>query len=197
MKKIFVLFVLGFILYGCGCLAQIPPQYVYNDENCVATLPDYSGLVITSDNCELVDITQIPAPGIQIMVTTVIEMRAIDATGNTSSAYFNAVLLDTIPPSIQLNPAWTGYTEQEVGDMYKTFYGFIQKKGVELNDLYAGNPYIMDLWDGRDTLLYTDTLKVFNNTIPIPDHVSGEEWWTAGGQVQYYFTYPTKMFVNN
>lgn len=176
MKKLFVLFVLGFILYGCGCLAQIPPQYVYTDSNCVATLPDYSGLIIATDNCELVEVTQIPFPGVQIMVTTVIEMRAIDASGNTTSAYFNAVLLDTIPPAIQLNPAWTGYSDQEVGDMYKVFYGWVQEMGDEWNELAAGQERT---WEFPDTTIHyiEDSMFIFKATIPILEYRLDEGYW--------------------
>ena len=176
MKKIFVLFVLGFLLYGCGCLAQIPPQYVYTDENCDAILPDFMGLVVVSDNCELVDITQIPLPGTVITVTTVIEMKAIDVAGNTSSAYFNAVLLDTIAPLIQLNPAWTGYTDQEVGDMYKVFYGWVQGKGDEYNEKVAGKTDTIPFGDTILTHTY-DTMKIFFGTIPIFEYRADEGYW--------------------
>lgn len=168
MKKLFVLFVLGFILYGCGCLAQIPPQYVYVDSECEGVLPDYAGLVIATDNCEIADITQIPVPGTKIAVTTVVEMRAIDATGNTSSAYFNAVLLDTVAPLIQLNPEWTGYTTTEIRDMYKVYYGWVQEKGDEYNAVVPGRVDSIMFNDTLYTYTY-DTMHIFYGTIPITD----------------------------
>jgi hypothetical protein len=179
MKKLFVLFVLGFILYGCGCLAQIPPQYVYVDDECTAIIPDYSNLVVVSDNCELADLTQIPSPGTAITVTTVIEMRAIDVSGNTSSVYFNAVLLDTVAPLIQLNPEWTGYTDTEVADMYKVYYGWVQEKGDYYNEVAAGR---IDTIYAFDTMyVHTiDTMHIFYGTIPItyPEFRIDQGYWS-------------------
>ena len=168
------LFVLAVLLYGCSCLAQIPPQYVYVDSDCKAVLPDYHGLVIATDNCELADIAQFPVPGTEILTTTMVEMKAIDVAGNEASVFFNVMLLDTIPPNIMVNPDWTGYTTSEIGDMYRTFYCWVQKEGVEYNQLYAGTEYTVPGWD---TVLVTDTFRVFNNTIPIPDYYNGE-WCT-------------------
>jgi len=193
MKKVLLLFTLGFLLYGCGCLAQIPPQYVYVDENCTGVLPDYLDLVVVSDNCEVVNVTQLPVPGQLLSSTTMVEIQAIDAAGNTSSVFFNVILLDTIPPSIQLNPAWPGYTDTEVGDMYKTFYGWVQIKGVEINEQYAGKPYYVPEWD---TVFYTDTFKIFQNTIPIPEEAHYANWWQGeGSTLGLIFEGPTKIMA--
>ena len=176
MKRL-ALFALAVILYGCGCLAQIPNQFVFVDSNCVATLPDYSDLVVATDNCELAGITQIPAPSVQIENTTMVEMLASDVSGNTSSVFFNVILMDTIPPSMILNPDWQGYTNEEIKAMYGSFYTWVQKTGVEYNEQYAGQPYYVAEWD---TIMVTDSFKVFQNTIPIPDFIQ-QDWWEASG----------------
>jgi len=174
MKRI-ALFVLAVILYGCGCLAQIPTQYVYVDENCSATLPDYTNLVVATDNCQIVSLTQIPVAGTVINQTLTVEMKATDAAGNATSVFFNTVLLDTIPPTIILNPDWTGYTIGEIGDMYKTFYCWVQKEGYEYNQQYAGQEIYVPEWD---TTIVTDKYTVFSNTIPIPDSLYAISWCT-------------------
>ena len=176
MKKLLVLFVLGFLLYGCGCMAQIPPQYIYVDSACVGVIPDYSNLIVVTDNCEVAYITQTPAPGTTIAITTQIQMEAVDMIGNTSSVYFNALLLDTIAPLIQLNPAWTGYTDQEVGDMYKVYYGWVQGKGDEYNEKVAGKTDTIPFGDTIYTHTY-DTMKIFYGTIPIFEYRIDEGYW--------------------
>jgi len=121
MKK---LVLLGFIalMYGCMMIAQIPRQYVYVDENCEATLPDYSELVVVKDNCGEYILIQAPAPGEIISTETIVTITAIDAMGNMASAEFPVSVLDTIPPNlyyndtmiVQLNPEWKGYTDHAV-----------------------------------------------------------------------------------
>ena len=124
MKKL-ILLLLPFIVFGC-CFSQIPTQYAYVDDSCTATLPDFTGIVVASDNCDVPIITQLPQPGDTILVTTEVEIIAIDATGNSRSMTFDVVLIDTIPPTMQLNPDWQGYTDKEMGDIYRTFYGWVQ-----------------------------------------------------------------------
>lgn len=165
MKK-FIQFSLLAIFYGCTCLAQIPTQYVYVDENCNAIIPDYSEMVVVQDNCNTPTLYQTPLPGTTISETVQVEMRAVDIYGNQSSVNFDVVLLDTIPPNIMMNPEWVGYSTREVGDMYKTFYCWVQKEGYEYNQVYAGTEYTIPGWD---TVLVHDTFRVFQNTIAIPE----------------------------
>lgn len=173
-KLIIFLFVLA--LYGCSCIGQIPTQYVYVDSLCQAEIPDYSGLVIVFDNCDNPTLVQTPLPGTVIDQTTTVTFTATDAYGNSSSASFSVVTLDTIPPTIQLDPAWTGYTDQEVGDMYRTFYGWVQNHEAEFNQLHAGDTMYVPEFD----LVYVqDSIKVFHNTIEIPDNLRSDWWWAS------------------
>jgi hypothetical protein len=177
MKKI-LLFLFTAILYGCGCIAQIPPQYVYVDSNCVGILPDYKYLVVAVDNCEIASLTQIPAPGVEIDQSTIVEMVAYDVAGNFSSVVFDVVMLDTLAPTIMLNPDWQGYTEQEIMDMYRTFYGHTQIKFADYNAKYAGDTQIFVI-DSMEVIWVVDTVKIFQNTIPIPDDITDIDWWWA------------------
>lgn len=167
MKRIF-LFAIAVVLYGCGCLAQIPTQYVYVDDDCSGVLPDYLNLVVVSDNCEIASIIQTPPPGQIITDAITVQIRAADAAGNASSAYFNVVLLDTIAPLIQLNPAWSGYTIQEIGDMYKVYYGWVQELGDLVNEKVTGTTDSIYIGDTLYTH-YNDTMRLFYGTIPITD----------------------------
>jgi len=164
MKKAFLILAVILSLTGC-CLSQVSTQYVYVDSTCTAILPDYTGIVIVHDNCEVANLTQLPSPGQSIITTTVVEIVAVDVAGNESSVMFDVVLLDTIPPTIQLNPEWTGYSDEEVGDMYKTFETWVQAKGVEFNETFPFEEYPK-----------VDSMKIFVNTISIPRH-PGAEWW--------------------
>jgi len=70
MKRFNLLFVALMVMVTSCCLSQIPTQYAYVDADCNAPLPDYAGIVVVSDNCEIVSITQLPPPGILISGTT-------------------------------------------------------------------------------------------------------------------------------
>jgi len=164
----------AWLLYGCSCMAQIPTQYVYLDTACQARIPDYSYLVTVRDNCDNPILTQDPVAGTLVDQTTIITMRAVDSYGNSHQVTFNVVVLDTIAPTIQLNENWTGYTDQEVGDMYRTFFGWVQLNESDWNRLYAGTTqYIPEF----DLTIVNDSVKVWSNTIDIPSQMPAEWWW--------------------
>lgn len=103
MKKILVLlFVSTFI--GCKCLSQIPPQYLYIDENCQAVMPDYRGLFDFTDNCAVKDTVQLPSPGTILSIVTnpntMVEIIIRDYSDNIAATAFNVIIIDTIPPII-------------------------------------------------------------------------------------------------
>ena len=71
------------------------------DTSCLFTLPDYTGLATAADNCFIVDVTQVPAPGTQVTVgTTNIVLTATDLASNTATCNFDVVVSDTTPPTI-------------------------------------------------------------------------------------------------
>lgn len=91
-------------------LAQIPPQYIYINENCQAVLPDYLTRVTASDNCVLAHLIQIPEAGTILTsenVVTDVQIRATDNTGNHTSINFNVILIDTIPPVLTVDTTLT------------------------------------------------------------------------------------------
>ena len=182
MKRLILFFVMA-LLCGCFTIAQIPRQYVYVDENCEAALPDYSDLVVVYDNCGSYTLQQDPAPGTIISGEIVVTMIATDAAGNTADASFPVSILDTIPPTIldtamtvQINPEWKGYTDQEVGDMYRTFYGWTQYNMAKFNELYADTEIFVEVLDTTVTL---GEVKIYENTIMIPDTILDPSWWWA------------------
>ena len=73
----------------------------YYTNNCDYTIPDYTSLLNTTDNCDLIPaITQSPSVGTLIYSDTVISLVATDDSGNSSSCSFNLTLVDSIKPII-------------------------------------------------------------------------------------------------
>jgi gliding motility-associated-like protein len=73
------------------------------DNNCSATLTDYTGLVTISDNCNSVSqlmLTQSPANGTVISSNTSIIMTVSDELGNSNTCSFTAVIIDSEDPVI-------------------------------------------------------------------------------------------------
>ena len=176
MKKLFIALLFMSLITSC-CLSQLPTQYAYVDETCSAILPDFTEMVIIGDNCSVVNITQVPMPGIVIQATTTVRLVATDETGNLKAMDFEVVIMDTIAPTMMLNPDWIGYSDQEVGDMYKVYYGWVQEHGDEYNEKLAGT---IDTIPYLDTFMVHqyDTMKYFFGTIPIFEYRADEGYWT-------------------
>ena len=165
----------AFLITGC-CFSQLPTQYAYVDENCIAVVPDFTTMVIATDNCGITAISQVPAPGVPITVTTIVTLQATDETGNQKSMTFDMILMDTIAPLMQMNPEWIGYTNEEVGDMYKVFYGWVQEMGDEYNEKLAGKIDTIPFLDSFLVHTY-DTMRYFRGTIPIFEYRADEGYW--------------------
>lgn len=167
-------------MFNACCFSQLPTQYAYLDDSCIAVLGDYTGMVVASDNCDVPIINQYPPPGDTILVTTVVEISATDVTGNSRTMTFDVVLIDTIAPTIQMDSTWTGYSDQEVGDMYRTFYGWTQLKMNEFNQEVVDWDTI---WYGSDYIVVNGEelgQKYFINVIEIPDTIRKDWWWANG-----------------
>ena len=104
MKKLVFLLVVV-LLSSCKCLiGQIPPQYLYVDENCGAAMPDYIPKFTYTDNCGIDTVWQSPTKGTWLTQPVNNAMiRAIDRFGNYTDILFTVNLIDTIPPTITLN----------------------------------------------------------------------------------------------
>lgn len=158
------------------CFSQLPTQYAYVDENCIAIIPDFTEMVIVTDNCGIITMSQVPPPGDPITETTQIFIRATDDQGNNREMNFEMILLDTIAPLMQFNPDWVGYTDKEVGDMYKVYYGWVQEMGDEWNEKMAGTVHTFELPD--TTITYVeDSMYLFRGTIPILQYRADEGYW--------------------
>ena len=176
MKTLFTGLAFLLTMTSC-CFSQLPTQYAYIDDSCTAVLDDYTGMVIARDNCDVPIITQLPSPGLEISSTTRVDIMATDYTGNSRSMSFDVVLIDTTPPTIQLNPDWE-YTAQEMGDIYRTYYGWVQLNERTFIDSFQWDTlqYSAIVFDG----VTQNKRTIFMNTIIIPDTVR-REWWWAGG----------------
>lgn len=79
------------------------PFTEYLDAGCAVSVPDYSGLVTTSDNCESVfslTVTQAPPAGATIGTNTIITYTATDNYGNSATCNFTLNVVDTISPTV-------------------------------------------------------------------------------------------------
>lgn len=72
----------------------------YVDATCSFSLPDYTGLSSSSDNCAILNVSQSPSVGTIISSNTTVWIIAEDVNGNTDSCSFDITLLDTISPTI-------------------------------------------------------------------------------------------------
>lgn len=79
------------------------PTTIYVDNFCDAVIPDYTGAIAFSDNCDLSpSIVQTPSPGSTTsgLSDPLITLTLTDATGNESACSFNQPVLDSIRPTI-------------------------------------------------------------------------------------------------
>lgn len=75
-------------------------QTVGSDINCQFTLPDYTLLTTSSDNCGPVVLTQSPSIGSVVSSLTTVMVTSEDNLGNQASCTFTVTLVDNIAPSI-------------------------------------------------------------------------------------------------
>ncbi|MBL4704546.1 MAG: HYR domain-containing protein, partial [Flavobacteriales bacterium] len=80
--------------------ACAPDTDVTADANCQASIGEYSSMVVASDLCSSITVTQSPAAGSVITDTTVVTLTVSDAAGNTTTCTFNANLVDITSPTI-------------------------------------------------------------------------------------------------
>ncbi len=76
-------------------------QFIDADENCEGILPDYTGDVVASDNCDTdLDITQAPAAGTTFSGLKTVTLTVTDDDGNTDEVSFHVRTRDVTPPVI-------------------------------------------------------------------------------------------------
>lgn len=136
MRKL--LFILPLLFAGCvsECvIGQIPPQTVYIGTNCTGILPDYTGKVTVTDNCQIKSIVQTPAAGtILTAPKTTVKIRATDVFLNYTEATFTVNLIDTIPPVILYNELSVQADHDSIMRMYDIADSLLIKHQTFLND---------------------------------------------------------------
>ena len=83
-----------------NCLSN---QAINLDANCMASMPDYTGSVSPTDDCDQnPTVTQSPTPGTPITApgNTTVTLTATDASGNSTSCSFQLMARDVTPPSL-------------------------------------------------------------------------------------------------
>ncbi len=77
-------------------------QQIVADTLCQASLPDYTGNVTATDNCDiLLEVTQTPAAGTTIFGSTnTVTLRVTDDSGNFDEVSFNVAVVDNTNPTI-------------------------------------------------------------------------------------------------
>ena len=87
-----------------------PTQTLTLGAGCQATLPNYTGLATTSDNCSTsITVDQAPMPGTTVsgVGTMTVTLTADDGNGNTATCTFTVNKQDNTPPTISCPPTQT------------------------------------------------------------------------------------------
>jgi gliding motility-associated-like protein len=75
-----------------------PNQIVYSSGLCDFTVNNYTPLSTSTDNCAILSVLQIPAPGSTATSSVTATITAQDLSGNISTCNFDIIALDTITP---------------------------------------------------------------------------------------------------
>jgi regulation of enolase protein 1 (concanavalin A-like superfamily) len=78
-------------------------QTIVLGANCTATLPDYTGLATTGDNCGVQGVTQSPAIGATVSGAgnMTVTLTVTDVNGNSTACTFTVTKVDNTPPTVQ------------------------------------------------------------------------------------------------
>lgn len=172
MKKLMLLLV-PFMMYGCCVLSQVPPQTLYVDQNCQATLPDYTQIVIASDNCGEVTLYQTPEPGTIYGVDNPsfdVIVQGVDRFGLVSELIIPVTLIDTIPPVLEWPEGQVAMNDTGVINLWKNFEAAVKVQGIakwmaDVGGNYSWKPDSLQF--ANDTVEYN--LRFFTNVIEITE----------------------------
>lgn len=169
MKKLIYILTLVVVVLtaSCSCvLSQVPPQTIYADANCEATLPDYRPQVLASDNCGDVTLSQAPEPGTLLTPANPaldVLITATDQFGNTAFLNIPVSMIDTIPPILEWVGGVASMSDKEVLDMYDNWSQAVKYYGIA--------EWIYNRAWQPDTLLMSETaeqsLWYFTHTIAL------------------------------
>jgi len=130
MKKL-IGFLIVAALVGCNCMSQLPLQIVYTGETCEAPLPDYRSRVTVRDNCDGWTLMQSPLPGTLLNAANpfmAVTLLATDFSSNTDKVEFDVVLLDTIPPVIEVDTSKFTYTAEQRSSLLTAYHTSLGKE---------------------------------------------------------------------
>ena len=168
MRKL--IFLLPFLFCSCACLlSQVPPQTIYVDENCEGVIPDYTLIVIASDNCSPVVLTQEPEPGFVLDVNTPTKdviITGTDEFNNIATMIIPVVLIDTIPPILEWPEGQVAMGEDGVVQLYENWVAAVKVNGLAKfiydQSWTQGIPF-------ADTAFIMNQLHYFTNIIELTD----------------------------
>ncbi|MFM9950906.1 MAG: T9SS type A sorting domain-containing protein, partial [Saprospiraceae bacterium] len=77
-------------------------QTLLLDANCTATLPNYTGMATTGDNCSVQGVTQSPAAGTPVSNggNMTVTLTVTDASNNTAQCTFSVTKVGSTPPTV-------------------------------------------------------------------------------------------------
>jgi hypothetical protein len=90
-------------------LSCVPAQFVTNgNPGCQATLPDFTGLLVATDNCTAssnLNVVQLPAPGTVLSIgATTVYFYVDDGHGNTNNCPATVTIVDGVAPTFVTQP---------------------------------------------------------------------------------------------
>ncbi|MBX7052849.1 MAG: HYR domain-containing protein [Flavobacteriales bacterium] len=108
-------------------------QNEYFTSSCEFTIPDYTVLAMTNDNCDTdVTLTQIPVAGTVVTGNTMVTITATDDALNFSNCTFEVILLDSIVPVISNCPS--NQSVAYTNDCDYTLHDYINEFSVNASD---------------------------------------------------------------
>ena len=161
-----------------------PDRTLYVDANCETTVPDLTGEVVASDNCDTnLDITQNPTAGTTIgLGGTVVTITVSDDYGNDDTCDVTLTVEDNTPPTVTDCPAditqdadpgavceaevtWTAPTVADNCDTVgpTVVYEIDLGDNGSVDDTIAGTTYTFPAGTHRVTVVATDSWNNVND----------------------------------
>ncbi|MCB0395185.1 MAG: HYR domain-containing protein [Flavobacteriales bacterium] len=134
-------------------------QTVYASASCQTSLPNYTGLAVTTDNCDGSPVvTQSPTAGNPISANTVVTLTSTDATGNTNTCSFNVTFSDTTRPVITCPSDQSLYADVSCQASLPDYTGMASS-----SDNCDGSPVITQS-PSAGNIITADTMVVLTST---------------------------------
>jgi hypothetical protein len=184
MKKTFLLSAIVLLSSCITCnisLSQIPPQYVYCDNNCNATLPDFRLKVVVRDNCGIESVSQLPAPGTVLSSDSpiTVTIRATDRSKNFKQIKFIVSVLDTIAPTIDSTQLLVDTELDRIDRLYDQAELAIYNKMKLLDDTFPYEKFGL-MKDDVDSTFFKQTMITWTpmGHAVVGDQGYGHRYWT-------------------